>query len=50
MTKKRTRLSDKHLEMLAVLRMNRSYMRMMRRAFPTLALRLNKYHSSKVGF
>ena len=49
LTKKRTRLGDATLEKLAVLRMNRAFMRMMKAAFPTLALRLSKYHSSKIA-
>jgi hypothetical protein len=48
MTTKRTRLSDRQLEILAVLRMNRSYMRAMKNNFPKLALRLSSYHTTKI--
>ena len=44
LTVKRTRLGDEMLEKLAVLRMNRTFMRRMKAAFPTLSLRLSKYH------
>ena len=44
LTVKRTRLGDEMLEKLAVLRMNRAFMRRMKAAFPTLSLRLSKYH------
>ena len=48
LTKKRTNLSDEYLEKLAVLRMNRMFMRKMKKAFPTLALRLANFHASKI--
>ena len=44
LTVKRTRLGDEMLEKLAVLRMNRAFMRRMKAAIPTLSLRLSKYH------
>ena len=48
MTTKRTRLSDRQLEILAVLRMHRAYMRAMKKNFPKLALRLSSYHTKKI--
>ena len=48
LTKKRTPLGDDTLEKLAVLRMNRTFMRMMKAAFPTLALRLSNYHWKEI--
>lgn len=45
MTPARTLLDDRHLEMLAVLRMNREYMLDMRRRFPELAMKLNKFQT-----
>ena len=48
MTPQRTSLSDTHAEKLCVLRVNRSYMRKMKKAYPKLALRLSKYQTSKI--
>jgi hypothetical protein len=48
MTPQRTSLSDTHAEKLCVLRVNRLYMRKMKKAYPKLALRLNKYQTSKI--
>ena len=42
------RSSDTHAEKLCVLRVNRMYMRKMKKAYPKLALRLSKYQTSKI--
>ena len=47
LTKKRTRLSNGTLEKLSVLRMNRDFMRKMKKSFPNLALRLANVYSPK---
>ena len=48
MTPQRTSLDDAHAEKLCVLRVNRLYMRKMKRAYPKLALRLSNYQTSKI--